>query len=193
VPRCGDVVEACREAVVGMPVPALENLELALVHSRGREQRDGGKEGREARAEDPSILVRALKLLAESLESVLVPGTERLGLARRAVARVDRLMTLEHFVPLLARVPDADSALWKAWLQLVCLLREVGGDELRVRMRGGFGQHDVFGGEGYRALPAASGLVLVGELLGECWFRREGLGRRLDEALSVPKKGRRKA
>jgi len=37
------------------------------------------------------------------------------------------------------------------------------------------------------------GLVLVSELLGECWFRREGLGRRLDEALSVPKKGRRKA
>jgi len=103
-------------------------------------------EGRKAGGthEDPSILVRVLKLLAESLESVLVPGAERLGLARRAIAGVDRLMTLEHFVPLLARVPDADSALWKARLQLVCLLCEVGGGELRVRMRGGFGRHEIF-------------------------------------------------
>ena len=136
-----------------MPIPALENLELALVHSRGREQRNG-EEGREAPGEDPSIRVRALKLLAESLKSFLVESAERLGLARRAVARVDRLMALEHFVLLLARVPDADSALWKAWLQLLGLFREVGGDELRVRMRGWLGQHGVFEGEGYRALPA---------------------------------------
>lgn len=119
-------------------MPACENLELALVHSTGREKRWVALKRKGGICRSPPIR----KLLAEALESVFVPSTKRLPI-RRAEARVDRFVAFYYLVPLMAGIANTYRANRQARLQGMSLFGETGEMEPRVRMRIDFGHDEV--------------------------------------------------